>query len=67
LNGKLEKEAKKFRESKTKTQPKQITARIYLAGQAMAGLLSNVRGTPSMLDIKREAYDWADYMLDDEK
>jgi hypothetical protein len=33
----------------------------------MAGLLSNVRGTPSMLDVKREAYDWADYMLDDEK
>lgn len=67
MNEKLKNEAKKFRQTKTKTQPKAITARIYLAGQALAGLLSNVRGSPSMLDIKREAYDWADYMLDDEK
>lgn len=67
MTEKLENEAKKFRQTKTKSQPKAVTARIYLAGQALAGILSTVRGSPSMLDVKRQAYDWADYMLDDEK
>jgi len=45
---------------------KPLTARRYLAGQALAGLLINSRGASQMADIKRAAYDWADYMLDED-
>lgn len=37
-----------------------------MAGQAMAALLSRSLGHTHKADIKREAYEWADYMLDDD-
>lgn len=37
-----------------------------MAGQAMAALLSRSSGHTHKADIKREAYEWADYMLDDD-
>lgn len=67
MKHKLETEAKKFTQKKrTSKAMKPLTARRYLAGQALAGLLTNSRGASQMADIKRAAYDWADYMLDDD-
>ena len=63
----LEDEAKKF--TKRKRNPrtiKPLTTRRYLAGQALAGLLSGARGVGRMHDVKKSAYDWADFMLDDD-
>lgn len=37
-----------------------------MAGQAMAALLFRSSGHTHKADIKREAYEWADYMLDDD-
>ncbi len=37
-----------------------------MAGQVLAALLSRSPGHVHRADIKREAYDWADYMLDDD-
>ena len=63
----LEKEAKKFAKQKRKTlENKALTSRIYLAGQALTGLLVGARSSNNMQEIKRQAYDWADYMLDDD-
>ena len=63
---KLEDEAKKFAKKKRTTKAmKPLTARRYLAGQALSGLLSGSRGAVQMQDLKRAAYDWADYMLED--
>lgn len=63
----LEKEAKKFTQQKRKApQNTSLTARIYLAGQALTGLLAGARSSNNMQEIKRQAYDWADYMLDDD-
>jgi hypothetical protein len=45
---------------------KPLTARRYLAGQALAGLLVHSRGASQMYDIKKAAYDWADFMLEDD-
>ena len=42
-----------------------MTARIYLAGQALAGLLANQPGYARFEDIRREAYEWADKMLEE--
>ena len=43
-----------------------MSARIYLAGQALSGLLAASRGGYVRLDeVKREAYEWADRMLED--
>ena len=42
-----------------------MTARIYLAGQALAGLLANQPGYVRFEDIRREAYEWADKMLEE--
>jgi hypothetical protein len=66
MKTKLETEAKKYVQSKrTPKDTKPLTARRYLAGQALAGLLVNSRGS-QMIDIKKAAYEWADYMLDDD-
>jgi len=46
---------------------KPLTSRRYLAGQALAGLLANGKGSARVEDIKREAYNWADIMSDDEE
>jgi|TARA_B100001059_G_C17803869_1_gene567885 hypothetical protein len=67
LKESLEKEAKKFAKQKRKTlENKALTSRIYLAGQALTGLLAGARSSNNMQEIKRQAYDWADYMLDDD-
>ena len=43
-----------------------MSARIYLAGQALSGLLAASRGGYVRSDeVKREAYEWADRMLED--
>ncbi len=67
MSKELELEAKKFTQKKrTSKAMKPLTARRYLAGQALAGLLVNSKGVSQMADIKRAAYDWADYMLEDD-
>lgn len=63
----LEKEATEFvAKKKAQVKPKAMTSRIYLAGQAMSALLIRSQGLARKEDIKREAYEWADYMLSDE-
>ena len=43
-----------------------MSARVYLAGQALAGLLAaNRGGYVRFEEIRREAYEWADKMLED--
>ena len=61
---KLEKEAKAFRKKQTPKSLKPLTSRRYLAGQALAGLLARGKGFVNRADMKREAYEWADYMLE---
>jgi len=66
MKTKLETEAKKYVQNKrTPKDTKPLTARRYLAGQALAGLLVNSKGS-QMSDIKRAAYEWADYMLNED-
>ena len=64
---KLEQEAKKYtRKKRNPDMIKPLTARRYLAGQALAGMLSNSRGALNMSEVRRSAYEWADFMLEDE-
>ena len=64
----LEKEAKKYtRKKRNPNMIKPLTARRYLAGQALAGILSGGRGALYMSDVKRSSYEWADFMLDGEE
>jgi len=61
----LEQEAKKYtRKKRNPDMIKPLTARRYLAGQALAGILSSSRGALNMFEVKRSAYEWADFMLD---
>ncbi len=63
----LEQEAKKYtRKKRNPDMIKPLTARRYLAGQALAGLLSSSRGALNMSEVRRSAYEWADFMLEDE-
>lgn len=62
---KLEKEAKQFQKRKV-TKPKPMTSRIYLMGAALTGLLARQQGPMRRSEIKREAREWADYLLSDE-
>jgi len=63
----LEAEAKQFLEEKKPLQPpKPMTARRYFAAAALTGLLMRHTGAVRREDIKREANEWADYMLDDD-
>jgi hypothetical protein len=63
---KLEEEAKQFKAKKRYNgPPKPMTSRIYLVGMAMNALLARSRGPVSKEEIKREAEEWADYMLED--
>ena len=63
----LEKEAKKYTSKKIKPplKAKPLTSRRYLAGQAMAALLSRSHSPMHKGDLKREAYEWADFMLEE--
>lgn len=62
----LEEEAKQFTaKKKFGGPPKPMTSRIYLMGMAMNALLSRSTGLVRRDEIKREAEDWADFMLDD--
>jgi len=51
---------------KKRPRAKPLTSRRYLAGQALAGLLANGKGSARVEDVRREAYNWADIMDDDE-
>ena len=63
----LEQEAKKYtRKKRNPDMIKPLTARRYLAGQALAGMLSNSRGALNMSEVKRSAYEWADFRLEDD-
>jgi hypothetical protein len=64
----LEIEAKKFVEKKaTNLQPpKPMTARRQMAAMMAAALLARSSGMVQMGDIRREAYLWADFMLEDD-
>jgi hypothetical protein len=65
---KLEMEAKAFQEltkPKPARQVNNLNVRRYFAGQAMAALIIKSHGGVRKADIKREAYEWADYMLED--
>ena len=64
----LEQEAKKYsRKKRNPNMIKPLTARRYLAGQALAGILSGGRGALNMSEVRRSSYEWADYMLDGEE
>ena len=64
----LEQEAKKYaRNKRNPNMIKPLTARRYLAGQALAGILSGGRGALNMSEVRRSSYEWADYMLDGEE
>ena len=64
---KLEQEAKKYtRKKRNPDMINPLTARRYLAGQALAGILSGSRGALNMSEVRRTAYEWADFMLEDE-
>jgi len=64
----LEEEAKKYSQKKVKPplKAKPLTSRRYLAGQAMAALLSRSPSPMHKGDLKREAYEWADFMLEED-
>lgn len=65
----LELEAKEFVEQKRATQkvaPKGYTSRQLFAAAALSGLLSRSQGPVRMDEVRREAYEWADYMLESE-
>ena len=58
-------EAREFKQTKV-PKDKPLTARTYLAGQALAGLLSRSQGFTRLDEIRREAYEWADRMLEED-
>ena len=63
----IETEAKNFKKKKvTAKSLKPLTSRRYLAGQALTGLLARSNGYVNMEVLRREAYEWADFMLDDD-
>jgi len=64
----LEVEAKKFVAEKSNTlqPPKPMTARRQMAAMMAAALLARSPGQVQMGAIKREAYAWADFMLEDD-
>jgi len=62
----IEEEAKKFIEEQRALSPPQVlTARRYIAGCALAGLLSRSHSY-RLQELKEEAYRIADFMLDDD-
>ena len=63
----LQEEAKNFKKRKvTAKSLKPLTSRRYMAGQALSGLLARSNGYVNMESVRREAYEWADFMLDED-
>jgi hypothetical protein len=64
----LEVEAKQFIEKKVNNlqPPKPMTARRQMAAMMAAALLARSTGPVQMAELKREAYVWADFMLEDD-
>ena len=61
----LAEEAKTYsRKKRTTKSMKPLTSRRYLAGQALSGILSNSKGQIQMNEVRRSAYEWADFMLE---
>lgn len=65
---KLEEEAKEFTQRSLKkpvVEPESpLSARQHLAGLALAGLLARSQGMVSQSDLIKEAFNWADRMLE---
>ena len=61
----LTEEAKEFKSQRVLNQPDTISPRIYLAGMAMSALIAAGAGRQGMDYIRRESYEWADYMLEE--
>ena len=67
MSKELENEAKNYTKKKRNVKTmKPLTARRYLAGQALAGILSGSKGPLNMSEVKRSSYEWADFMLDED-
>ena len=65
--GNMEQEAKDCKKKKvTAKSLKPLTSRRYLAGQALTGLLARSNGYVNMEVLRREAYEWADFMLEED-
>lgn len=62
---KLLEEAKKFTEQRLPPE-KNLDTRMYLAGQAMTGLLARQTGYVRFEELKRQAFEIADSMLRDD-
>ena len=63
----IEIEAKDFKKRKvTAKSLKPLTSRRYMAGQALTGLLARSSGYVNRELLRREAYEWADFMLEDD-
>ena len=63
----IEVEAKDFKKRKvTAKSLKPLTSRRYMAGQALSGLLARSNGYVNMESVRREAYEWADFMLEND-
>ena len=63
----LEQEARNFRRLrlvKPTKKAKPLTTRRYLAGQALSGLIA--KGKTDKIEVAKEAYEWADRLLDEE-
>jgi hypothetical protein len=63
----IQEEAKNFKKRKVTTKSlKPLTSRRYVAGQALSGLLARSNGSVNMEVLRREAYEWADFMLEED-
>lgn len=62
----LEEEAKAYTK-KNRPKEKPLTSRLYLTGQALSGILASGRGAGRTEEVKREAYGWADHILEDDE
>ena len=63
----IQQEAKDFKKRKvTAKRLKPWTSRRYVAGQALAGLIARSNSSVNMEVLRREAYVWADLMLDED-
>ena len=63
----IQEEAKNFKKRKVTAKSLQpLTSRRYVAGQALSGLLARSNGSVNMEVLRREAYEWADFMLEED-